>query len=332
MKYLTYEDRIRIETLVKIHMPVKEIAAQLGRCFSTIYKELRRGRVELLDGQTWQTYVSYSADIGQQKHDYAQTSKGRPLKIGNDHAFAAFIEHKIKDDHYSPAAALAAARRSGRFQTDVCINTLYSYIYSGVLQLTPRDLMRGRPKKESQPKTPPKVVGAPVITNRPAWINDRSELGHWEMDCVCSSPGQTAALLVLTERVSRYELIFKIPDKTTASVVRVIDGLERRLGADFPRVFQSFTVDNGSEFRDYDGIRLGISGDPRTEVYYCHPYCSSERGSNENANSIIRRFFPKGTDFSTVSAAKVQRVQDWMNHYPRKILGWCCAADYRLTV
>lgn len=331
MRHLRYEDRIRIETLVKIHTQVKVIAAQLGRCFSTIYAELRRGRVELLDKE-YRTYVSYSADVAQQKHDYAQTAKGRPLKIGNDHAFAAYIEYKIKHDRYSPAAALAAARRSGRFVTDVCINTLYSYIYAGVLQLTPRDLLRGRPKRQSEPKTPPKVTGAPAITDRPEYINDRSELGHWEMDCVCSSTGQTAALLVLTERVSRYELIFKIPDKTTASVVRVIDGLERRLGADFPYIFQSITVDNGSEFRDYDGIRLGIAGAPRTEVYYCHPYCSSERGSNENANSIIRRFFPKGTNFAKVSKARVQRVQDWMNHYPRRVLDWCCAADFRAAI
>lgn len=333
MSYLTYTDRIKIETLYKIHTPVKIIAAQLGRCVATIYNELQRGSVELLDTHL-RSYVSYSADIAQQKHDYAQTSKGRPLKIGCDHAFAAYIEHKIKVEHFSPAAALADARRLGRFDTDVCVNTLYSYIYHGVLGLSHRHLMRGRPKKEQREKTPPKVVGAPAISDRPEWVDDRSELGHWEMDCVCSGQqnGVTAALLVLTERVSRYELIFKIPDKTTASVVRVIDGLHERLGARFSVLFRSFTVDNGSEFRDYDGIRLDADGVPRSEVYYCHPYCSSERGSNENANGIIRRFFPKGTDFTHVSPHDIRRVQDWMNHYPRKILGWCCAADFGLDI
>ena len=333
MKYLTYRERIQIETLIKIHTPVKEIAAQLGRCLSTIYKELKRGEIRQRDTYL-REFVSYSADVAQQKHDFAQTSKGRPLKIGNDHAFASYIEHKVKNERFSPAAALAAARRTKRFTTDVCTNTLYSYIYNGVLDLSPRHLLRGKPpKRKKQVITPPKVKGAPAIDFRPSWINDRSVLGHWEMDCVCSKSGSTSALLTLTERVSRYELIFKMPNKEMKTVVKILNRLENRLGSSaFRQIFQSITVDNGSEFRDYDGLRLSRSGKARTEIYYCHPYCSSERGSNENANGMIRRFFPKGTDFSSVSAADVQRVQDWMNHYPRKKLGWACAADFGIAI
>lgn len=328
MGYLTYRDRIVIETLVKRKTSVAEIAKHLGRSRQTIYNELRRGDVVLLD-RYLREYHSYSADVAQQKHDYAQSAKGRPLKIGNDHAFAAYIEHKIKHDHFSPAAALAAARALGRFDTDVCRVTLYSYIYKGYLNLRSGDLLRGRRKKKQYSQLrPPKVVEAPPIDQRPEYINDRSVLGHWEMDCVCSCQGKKAALLVLTERVSRTELIRKIPNKEMKTVVGVLDALEKELGSEvFRDTFKSITVDNGSEFRDY----FGMIKDGRTQIYYCHPYRSGERGTNENSNGIIRRFFPKGTDFTDVPDEDIRRVQDWMNHYPREILGWHCPADFGLV-
>ncbi len=329
MKYLTYGQRLQIEALYKVHIPVWKIAKEIGCCRSTVYKELLRGAVQLLDSELC-PYVSYSADVAQQKHDYAQTSKGRPLKIGGDRAFAAYIEHCIRDLHYSPAAALASARRTGRFYTDISINTLYSYIYHGYLGIGVQHLIYGRRKRKKEPDElrPPLVQDAPSIEQRPEHINDRSELGHWEMDCVCGKKKTPAALLVLTERASRYELIYKIPDKRAATVCSVLDGLERDLGVSFRDVFQSITVDNGSEFRDYYGLCSSLMGGKRTEVYYCHPYRSGERGSNENANRIIRRFVPKGTDICTITDELVQQIQDWMNHYPREILGWACPDDY----
>ena len=333
MGYLTYRERIVIEALVKRKTPVKEIAAHLGRCFSTIYKELKKGRVVLVDTHL-KEYISYSADVAQQKHDYAQTNKGIQLKIGSDHGYAAYIEHKIKVDHFSPAAALAAARNSDQFTTDISVGTLYNYIHSGVLAVSAGDLLRAAGKKKKKdPLTPPKVLEAPSIDDRPDYINDRSELGHWEMDCVCSKQGKKPALLVLTERASRHELMFKMMNKEMASVVRVLDKLERRLGSErFRSTFRSITVDNGSEFRDYRGMTRSINGGSRTEVYYCHPYRSGERGSNENCNAIIRRWFPKGTDFTKISQKEIYRVQTWINNYPRKVLGWCCAADFGITI
>lgn len=331
MKYLSYGQRLQIEALYKVHIPVWKIAKEIGCCRSTVYKELHRGVVQLVDWEL-RSYVSYSADVAQQKHDYAQTSKGRPLKIGGDRAFAAYIEHCIRDLHYSPAAALAAARRTGRFDTDISINTLYSYIYNGYLGIGVQHLIYGRRKRKKEPDElrPPLVQDAPSIEQRPGHINDRSQLGHWEMDCVCGKQRTPAALLVLTERASRYELIYKLPNKKAATVCSVLDGLERDLGGSFRDVFQSITVDNGSEFRDYHGLCSSLMGGKRTEVYYCHPYRSGERGSNENANRIIRRFVPKGTDIGTVTVEQVQQIQDWMNHYPRAVLGWACPDDFQI--
>ena len=94
-------------------------------------------------------------------------------------------------------------------------------------------------------------------------------------------------------------------------------------------MFKSITVDNGSEFADCAGLERSVlkKRGKRTKMYYCHPYCSSERGSNEKQNQMIRRKFPKGTNFDKVSQTEVKMVEDWLNRYPRKILGWYSSAD-----
>ena len=123
--YMTKEERIRLETLLDEKKPVSYIAQKLGFSRQTIYNEIRRG--EYLHNYGYYDKRRYSAQRGQAAHDYNQTAKGRPLKIGNDHAFAAYIEHKIIVDRFSPAAALASAKRYP-FQTSICVNTLYNYI------------------------------------------------------------------------------------------------------------------------------------------------------------------------------------------------------------
>ena len=104
--YMTKEERIILQTLLDEKKPVSYIARKLGCCRQTVYNEIKRG--QYLHNYGYYDKLRYSADKGQQIHDYNQTAKGRPLKIGNDHAFAAYIEHKIIVDRYSPAAALAA--------------------------------------------------------------------------------------------------------------------------------------------------------------------------------------------------------------------------------
>ena len=123
--YMTEQERHQLEAMRRNKIPVREIARQLGFCERTIYYELKRGSY-IHTCKYWDE-TRYSAQKGQQIHRYNQTAKGRPLKIGSDHTFAAYIEHKIIVDRYSPAAALAAARRYN-FQTRICVSTLYSYI------------------------------------------------------------------------------------------------------------------------------------------------------------------------------------------------------------
>ena len=128
-------------------------------------------------------------------------------------------------------------------------------------------------------------------------------------------------LLTLTERFSRQELIFRLPNKKAATIRSVFDQLERNL-LDFRKRFKSITTDNGSEFLEYEKLRESIYGGTRFQLYYCHSYAAWEKGSNENHNRMIRRWFPKGTDFTHISPEQIAEVQEWMNNYPRKILGW----------
>lgn len=150
-----------------------------------------------------------------------------------------------------------------------------------------------------------------------------------QMDSVLGKKGTKARLLVLSERVTRSEIIIKVQDGRAITVVRAIDRLERELGDLFPVIFKSITCDNGSEFANWAGIERSVwkRKGQRTTVYFCHPYTACERGTNENINRMIRRHFPKGTDFGKVTAAEVKRVERWINTYPREILGFSSSAD-----
>lgn len=272
--------------------------------------------------------MEYCADVAERKYQENLRAKGPDLKLGNDFALAEFIESKIIIDHYSPGATLAFIQEQGlQFDTEICENTIYNYIYRGdvFLNLTKEHLLykgeRHKPKKDDNKRA--RLSKGETIENRPAEVKGRETFGHWEMDSIIGKRGSKAALVMLTKRLTRYGFIFRVPDHSMESVVKVLDRLERRMGKDFRQVFRSITVDNGSEFQDCAGMERSLRRrTPRTWIYYCHPYSASERGSNENMNRIVRRFFPKGTSFDEVTAAQVAQAEGWMNGYPRAILGW----------
>ena len=320
-RYMNKEDRIRLEEKLRYKVPVTQIARELGFSRRTIYNEIKRG--SYLHNCGWYDEKRYSADIGQAWQDKRRLNKGRGLKIGKDRAYSAFLEEKILREQCSPAVALELARREG-FQTSICVQTLYNYIDAGIfVHLTNADLLE---KTKRKPKTEEKsrIVhpDLPSIVDRPAGIGQRAEYGHWEMDLVVGpQEGSGAVLLTLTERRTRQELIFKLPDKRACSVRAVFDKLERTTSNFYPR-FKTITTDNGPEFLEHDLLVKSVLGGQRFTVYYCHSYAAWEKGTNEVHNRMIRRWFPKGTDFAKVSQRKIKAVEYWMNHYPRKLLGW----------
>lgn len=328
-KHLTKTDRLRIEQQLRDGKEPKEIAEQIGVHISTIYRELKRGQYEHLNSD-YTTDMRYSPDIADEQYRENLKAKGPDLKIGKDHRLAEYIEAKIADEKYSPAAVLGEIKAQGlQFDTTISVNTLYSYIDKGIfLRLTNKNLPVKAARKRGYRKVkeaarPPK---GDSIEKRPEEIDKRETFGHWEMDTVVSARPSKKVLLVLSERLTRNEIVRKLPDKTAASVVKALDELEQEYGGLFSRIFQTITCDNGTEFSDFEGIERSSSGkDKRTKLYYCHPYSAYERGTNENTNKLIRRFAPKGTNFDELTDEAVAQIEEWLNKYPRRILDFMSA-------
>lgn len=330
--HLTFEQRLQLEAYLKAKLHKQKIADLLCVHLSTVYKEIKRGRYEHLNSD-YTTEERYSPDIAENSYRANLEAKGAPLKIGNDYALAKYIETKIADEKYSPAAVLGEIENSGiQFKTTICLSTLYNYIDKGVfLRVTNKQLpiKRNKGKKVRREVRAARRAAGESIEKRPEEINARTSFGHWEMDCVVGKKKTKKVLLVLTERYTRYEIIRIMKDKTTKSVVSALDGIERKIGKEqFRKLFLSITMDNGSEFADCQGIeRAYNSKGQRTKAYYCHPYTSCERGSNENQNRLVRRHYPKGTSFERVTIRDVEKLQTWINNYPRKMFDFHTADE-----
>ena len=259
-KHLSWNDRLRIESFLKCGKRVQEIADEIGVHRNTIYTELKRGRY-IHRNSDWTEEERYSPDIAEAAYRENLAAKGPGLKIGKDHRLAAYIERRIVEDGYSPAAVLGEIKVKGiRFDTTICEATLYSYIKKGVFLTLeaahlPRQGMKKRQYKKVK-KTAARPSAGRSIEKRSPEIDDRAEIGHWEMDCVEGKKKTKETLLVLTERKARKEIMVKMKDKTTGSVVDALDRLERRYGKLFSKVFQTITVDNGTEFSDVAGLDL----------------------------------------------------------------------------
>lgn len=264
----------------------------------------------------------YSAKKGQQAADNAALNKGPRGKLTN--RIAEEIRKLILQEHLSPYAAVMKLRKKGELPWVPCERTVYYAIDAGLIGVS-REQLPYKPKTKRRRKAGTRMAytntrGSP-ITDRPPEAENRKEYGHWEMDTVVGGTGTSpVCLLVLTERMSRREIIRKISSRTQDAVSRELDRIERSDINIFPTM-KSLTCDNGCEFLNFKAIEQSVlHKGKRCEVFFAHPYCSSERGSNENANRIIRRFIPKGSDISKFTKKKIQKIEDWINALPRKIL------------
>lgn len=331
-KQLSERERYKIEDLLQVGLTPLEISKQMGRDRRTIEREITRGSVMQRDTQ-WRDKLRYCADAGQRVHDERACNKGRPLKIGHDHKLAAYIEQKIGTERYSPDAVIGEIKAKDiRFYTQICTKTVYNYIDKNVfLNITNKDL----PVKKDGRKRKYRKTGTVALNNlkgrsieeRPENIENREDPKHWEMDCVVGKG--KACLLVMTERTSRKELIFKLKAKKQEHVITVLDQLEKRYKGRFKEMFKSITMDNGCEFLNQEALEASCLrvGQKRTTCYYAHPYSAWERGSNEVANKLIRRFVPKGTNINSLTKTDIKRIEQWMNNYPRRIFGYRTADE-----
>lgn len=326
-KQLTRTDRLKIEKLYNSGSTTQQIADVLRVNYTTIYRELKRPGAmyeHVLTNLT--TTKRYSADRAQQHHDSCMKEKGRPIKLGHDYALADYIESKILNEDRSPAAIIMDMELEGKkFDTSVCEKTIYNWVNNDVFlnitaQKLPRHGQHKRTYKTIQPAS--RAPKGDSIEKRPDNVNDRSEPFHWEGDTVKGPARSKDCVFTLIERTSRRYIPRKMSACTMENVNKVLDDLEQEYGPEeFRRIFKSITVDNGSEFQDCIGMETSADGTSRTKIYYCHPYSSFEKGSNENHNGMFRRRFPKGTDFNEITQEQLDEASEWMNNYPRKLLG-----------
>lgn len=321
---LTWTDRLVIERLFNNGRSRHFIAKELSRAVSSISDEIQHGLYDHLDGDTWLTVRKYSAQIAQDYANWQATGKGVSIKLDKRHDYAAHVAKQIKKG-CSPDQITGTLRRLGKWT--VSTPTLYRYIDKGYIPgVTNKDLRekpyRKRRYSHVKAKRPPKGTS---IERRPEEVNSRTTFGHWEADSVIGkAKGELQSLLVLTERLTRYEIILRARSKEMSETVRALNSIIPH----FPEgTFKTITVDNGSEFQECKGMEQDRNGNNRLTVYYCHPYSSFERGSNERNNRIIRRYYPKGQSLSKVTQSDCDWVAGDINDMPRKILGYATARE-----
>jgi IS30 family transposase len=328
-KQLSEKERYKIEGYCQSGMRAKEIGELLGRDRRTIEREIERGLTLQRNSDLTERTV-YLADAGQRKHEEQGANKGRGLKIGYDHELAKFIKVKIKEERWSPDAVIGYIKAQGLiFETSICTKTLYNYIDRGIFaDISNDDLWI---KKDEEKRGYKKVRSVALnnkdgksIEERPREADERTESGHWEIDLVVGKQGTKPVILTLVDRKSRKSLYVIAENKTQAAVIAALKKVAKRVKGDFGAVFKTITADNGSEFLDSEAMKKAAKCG---EIYYAHPYSSWERGSNENGNRILRRFIPKGTDIGAITETELRRIEDWVNSYPRKLLGYKSAND-----
>jgi len=328
-KHLNLSERKMIEAWKTIEKPLsnRAIATLLGRAPQTIHTEVKEGTIRQIKRQThngiiydYATFV-YSADAGQANYEKARHNSRKPAKWTQSPAFMDYADDQMRTHKQSPDVVVGKARQRNLFPDESipCTTTLYSYIEQGLMRTSNIDLLLKLKRKNTVKRhRQNQRIQGDSIDIRPNVITNRKRFGDWEIDTVIGKrEGKEAVLLTLTERQTRYELIFKIASKTSDAVGTALQTLQDSVGMPFSCLFKSITSDNGSEF-----AKLNNQLPDTTHVYYTHPYSSWERGTNEHHNGIIRRFIPKGKSMKNLTERTVKRVQDWMNRLPRKHLDY----------
>lgn len=307
-KHLTEEERNLIVVLVNRNESVQEIGRTLMRSPGTICREIKRNHGK----KRYRAHLAQKRAV--EKHHNAH--KHKRLKT---YALQLEVESMLKKG-WSPELIAGRIRKEGILPT-ISHEAIYQWIYLNadyligyLVRFHSTRWPKGKSKHSRQPLIPNRVS----ITERPSYINDRKQPGHWEADLVIGCG--KSALQVAVERKTRFTKLAIIPDKTahssTSALSCILSPLPKHL-------VQSITYDNGSENVQHTMLNssLGISS------FFCNPYHSWEKGTVENTNSLIRRSLPKRTNFDTISNADILKVESWLNNRPRKCLGFSTPSE-----
>jgi len=317
MKYkqLTIEEREVIQEMWWQRSSVRKIAQRLERSPSTISRELNKN---------FPLHKRYSPRLAHERALKKRRNRGRQLRLKNQ-----FIRRKTIEwlkIGYSPEQI--SGRLKLEYNQHISHEAIYQYIYSQVYRNGYGYMKKGyhdlrqylkRRHKRRQRKGLRKPLGVPrfngiSIEQRSSTIELRKDIGHWEGDSVISSKS-LVALNTLVERKTGLVLISKINNRSSKETAEKVI---KRLNRIDKIKRQTLTLDNGSENAQWKFMNENLN----IKTYFCHPYCSGERGTNENTNGLIRWYFPKKTDFDTITNQEIEFVEKALNSRPRKRLGW----------
>ncbi|WP_339296788.1 IS30 family transposase [Paenibacillus sp. FSL R5-0623] len=304
--HLSIIERSKLEILHSQGQSSRAIAKELGRHPSTICRELDRVAAS-------QPYQAEHAQNAYEERRKASVSLGKWSE-----ALAASLEKKLQAT-WSPEQITERFRMEGL--PTVTFKTIYRWIYTGRLVQGVLQILRHKGKRQKPAETRGKFAIGRSISDRPKEVRSRETFGHWELDTVVSGRGKSkGCVATLIERKTRLYTAVLMPDRTALS-------MEIALGvaiSQYPTgTFLTATADRGKEFACYASLETTHN----LHVFFADPYSSWQRGSNENANGLLREFHPKGTDFAQVEDEELAHSLDLMNHRPRKCLGWKTAHE-----
>lgn len=311
-KHLNLHERELLSILRGQGRSLRDIAQRLKRSPATVSRELKRNAPEVYKGY----YLPHRAHERSRSRNRLSRAHAR-LK---DPRVWTLVRRKLKRG-WSPE--IIAGWLKGRHpELFTSHETIYQWIYHHERRWIPtlvrahrRRLPRGHSHHHRKLHVPERVS----IKERPKSVLLRRRMGHWEADTMTSRKS-LEALQVAVERKSRYSRLAKLPRKVSRHMSAA---LNRRL-SHYPKEFRrSITYDNGPENHEHMRTNRVLG----TRSYFCEPYHSYEKGTVENTIGLVRRFFPKKTDFATISKSELKAVENWLNHRPRKCLGFKTPAD-----
>lgn len=303
--HFTTKERECLLVLLKKGKKNCEIAKEMGRSPSSISRELRRNST---------SRDEYSAIRAEEQYQERRKKSIRSFKL-SDPKIAQKVT-SLLEQYWSPeeiSGRLALEKNTIRIST--C--TIYRGLENGLLDPILRKKLRIKGKIRCGGHKKSKCGHLDIeytIHDRPKSVNDRKTIGHWEGDTVRGAKW-SGCIGTQVERVSRYAILFKIPDRTaTAFTEANVKAFER-----LPKSkCKSFTVDHGKEFSNHREISTKLN----CKVYFADPHAPWQRGTNENFNGLLRQFFPKRTSFAEVTQQDVDEIALLLNRRPRKSLGW----------
>jgi len=310
-KQISIEEREVVMIRVGKGWSIQQIADELGRHRTTIWREIRRNDY----GRGYRAHVSHNRALKNRK-------KARRPKRLSYAPLRNYVEHKLKL-YWSPEQI--AHRMRLDYPDDrrmrVCHETIYKFILSEG-QSYIRYLRQGRRRNRYAwrgKKRFKRIRDGRHIKDRPREVSLRNNLGHWEGDSMRGPAGSAAGLATQVERLSRYLVAALLPDRKARTYNDAVVHAFREIH----QPLKTMTVDNGMEFSMFNELEAALD----IEVYFARPYHSWERGTNENTNGLLRQFFPKGTDFSGVNPREVEQAVGLLNTRPRKCLGYRTPAE-----